>query len=170
MKGVFMKIYISMLLVFFAGAMSVNATSVESSEGVTITKQTAATAKKTVKLNWSTLKCHKYSPNGSANYLVKGLSGKWYRIKNKNWDCLGNAPKYQYDVKSCVCKVLYQDTSGGGDNDDNDSCRKGYGCGGGTTAGATTGETTGGDDGGVTTAGTTGGDDGGGETTGVIDL
>jgi hypothetical protein len=161
-EGVFMKIYISMLLVFFAGLMSVSATSVVETEGVTVTKQAVATAKKTVKVDWSTLKCSKYSVNGSANYFVKGLNKNWYRIKNKNWDCLGNAAKYKYDIKNCVCKVLYS-SGGGGDDDDNDGCIKDkIGCDGATTAG-----TTGGDDGGVTTAGTTGGDDGGATTAGT---
>ncbi|MBY0386034.1 hypothetical protein K2X05_12825 [bacterium] len=166
-----MKIYISMLLIFFAGLMSVNATSANSAEGVTVTKQTVATAKKTVKVNWSTLKCEKYSLNGSANYFVKSLGGTWYKIKNKNWDCIGNSAKYKYDVKNCVCKILYPDSSGGGDDDDdNGVCKQGApGCGGGTTGGddggATTAGTTGGDDGGATTGSTSGGDVGGGETT-----
>lgn len=149
-----MKIIISVLVAFFIGIITVHATSVDDS--VMITKQSMKSAKETVKLKWSTLKCVQYG-GPSKTYLIKGVDGVSYKIKNKNWDCLANASIFKYDVKQCVCKQLYPPTSSGGDNDSNDrpSCPRGK-CGttdgGSTDAGTTDGGTT---DAGTTDAGTT---------------
>lgn len=153
-----MKIYLSILIVFFIGVV-VNA---NSGNSITVTQQSVK-AQKTVALDWSTFKCVQYG-GATKTYLVKGLNGVSYTLKNKNWDCEKNAAIYKYDVTSCKCKQLYPPTSGGGDDDDNGFCRIGE-----RQCGGTTGATTGGDDGGADTGETSGGADTGfttGEVTG----
>ncbi len=169
-----MKILVSILGAFFIGIMTVNATSVE--ESVTITQKLAMTSQKAVQLNWSTLKCVQYG-GPAKTYLIKGVDGVSYKIKDKNWNCAANADNFNYNVKQCECKQLYPATSSGGDNDSKGRpvCPRG-GCGtdddddgGGTTDGGTTdgGETDAGTtDGGTTDAGTT---DGGTTDAGTTD-
>lgn len=156
-----MKIYLSIVLFFFVGVV-VNA---NSGNPITVTQQSVK-AQKTVALDWSTFKCVQYG-GAKKTYLIKGLNGVLYTLKNKNWDCEKNAAVYKYDVARCQCKQLYPPSSGGGnDDDDKGSCViGGRGCGG-----STTGETTGASTGGVTgetTGATDGGSDDGGADTGA---